>query len=102
VLFFSGFYKFRYAIKTSRDKRLLISMYYDLVDNDNRSDVNPATYGKLTKDEFEANLKAIKDSVILPRFDGHGDKVYLRKQEVSVWDQGADMTGSSSLRLCGW
>jgi hypothetical protein len=28
--------------------------------------------------------------------------VYLKNQEVSVWEQGADMTESSSLKLCGW
>jgi len=36
--------------------------------------------------------------LILPRFDGHGDKVYIMHQEVSVWEV-ADVNMTDSLRL---
>jgi peptidoglycan/xylan/chitin deacetylase (PgdA/CDA1 family) len=37
-------------------------MYHDIVDKDNGSDLDPAQYGELTKDEFKAHLIAIKES----------------------------------------
>lgn len=61
ALYYSGYYKFRYAIKTSRNKRLLILMYHDLIDSDDGLPLDQAEHGKLTKIEFEAHLDAIKN-----------------------------------------
>lgn len=61
-LYCSGFYHFKYAIKTSGDKRLLILMYHDLVENKREGECDPISYGKLDKNEFEAVLIAIKNT----------------------------------------
>ncbi|MEE9555558.1 MAG: polysaccharide deacetylase family protein [candidate division Zixibacteria bacterium] len=61
TLFYSGYYKFRYAVKTSRNKRLLILMYHDLIDNDGSLPQDRTEHGKLTEAEFENQLDAIKE-----------------------------------------
>lgn len=61
ALYYSGYYSSQYIIKTFRNKRLLILMYHDLVENNKGFAFDPAGYGKLTRDEFEAHLTAIRD-----------------------------------------
>ena len=60
ALYFGGYYRLRYSVKTSSEKRLLILMYHDLVKND--SVIGNSGFGKLTDSEFENHLTAIKDA----------------------------------------
>jgi peptidoglycan/xylan/chitin deacetylase (PgdA/CDA1 family) len=59
ALLHSGFYKYRCAIKTIRDKRLLILMYHDLIRSKDDSSLAQTGYGRLTETEFESHLDAI-------------------------------------------
>jgi peptidoglycan/xylan/chitin deacetylase (PgdA/CDA1 family) len=60
ALYCGGYYKFRYMAKTSRQKRLLILMYHDLIDNDKGRPAEQNQQGKLTRIEFEDHLRVIK------------------------------------------
>lgn len=61
TLYYGGYYKLNCSIKTSRDKRLLILMYHDLVSATGDSAPGKRSYSKLTGDEFDAHLGAIRE-----------------------------------------
>ncbi|HBC47713.1 MAG TPA: hypothetical protein DEO84_02200 [candidate division Zixibacteria bacterium] len=61
AIYQSGIYNIRCAVKTSRNKRLLILMYHDFEEGINLPRNNNIVFQKPTRDDFEAHLKAIKN-----------------------------------------
>ena len=53
ALYYGGYYRLRYAAKTSGNKRLLILMYHDLIDGGREiSESGTSGYGKLSGTDF--------------------------------------------------
>ncbi len=64
----SGYYSLRYSIKTSRNKKLLILMYHDII-KEGTPRHKSALAIKSTDKTFEANLKALKNFRVMPLED---------------------------------